>query len=319
MLQEPTSAGTTGRAPAIPAVALLIYNRPRHTARVIEALRVVAPPTLFLIGDGPRPGAEGRVAEAREALRAVDWPCVIRSNLASENLGCATRVSSGLDWLFSQTDRAIILEDDCVPDPSFFRYCAELLERYADDERIMAISGNNFQRRAPRTEASYYFSRYPHCWGWATWRRAWSHYDHAMAAWPAVRDQGWLQDILGNAAAVRYWANIFDRTAAGEIDSWAYRWTLACWLQGGLTTLPAVNLVKNIGFGDEATHTRGSEETPESGALSFPLRHPPFVIRDAQADDWSEREHFRSIPPALPERILRKARRLAARLRSGAE
>jgi hypothetical protein len=195
-------------------------------------------------------------------------------------------------------EAAIVLEDDCLPHPTFFRFCEELLERYRDDERIMAISGDNFQFGRQRSKYSYYFSRYPHCWGWATWRRAWQHYDGDMDLWPVIREGRWLEDVLEGKRAVAYWTRIFNRTYDGDINSWAYAWTLSCWAQSGLTALPNVNLVSNIGFGVAATHTI-SEDISSSSTLNyldFPLSHPSFVIQDTVADAFTQRHHFDRAP-----------------------
>jgi len=225
----------------------------------------------------------------------VDWDCDVRRNYADANMGLADRVASGLTWAFEQVESAIILEDDCVPHPTFFRFCTELLERYADDTRIMAIAGDNFQFGERAAEYSYYFSRYPHCWGWATWRRAWRHYDHTMAAWPRARERRLLDGVLGSKSASRDWTRIFDGTYSRRVNSWANRWTLACWLQSGLTILPAVNLVSNIGFGSHGTHTRDRSPFSDIAVqpIAFPLAHPPYVVRDAAADRFTQRTLFR--------------------------
>lgn len=291
-------------------IALCIYKRAGAVSAVLASLRALKPASLYVIGDGPKPGEEEKVAAARRALEGIDWPCTVETNFAPANLGLARRITSGLDWVFAQREQAVILEDDCVPAPGFFRYAAELLERFADDERLMAVSGDNFIGGYARSPQSYYFSRYPHCWGWATWRRAWSKFDYAMAAWPAVRDEGWLTDVLVEAGAVRYWTQIFEDTYCGKIDSWAYRWTFACWLNGGLTALPRTNLVTNIGFGPEATHTLASGGEPVTADLAFPLVHPVGVIRDLHADALSERVHFKSTRPPLAVRAARKLKAL---------
>jgi hypothetical protein len=224
----------------------------------------------------------------------IDWPCELLTNYADTNLGLKQRISSGLDWAFEITEQAIILEDDCLPHSSFFRFCEELLDRYRDDTRIMAISGDNLQFGRLRTKHSYYFSRFFHCWGWASWRRAWQHYDPSMALWPAVRDGDWLWDLLGDPDSVAYWSDIFDAVYKGAIESWAYRNLFAHWVQNGLNVLPTANLVSNIGFGVDATHTRGPSRLANIPvhAMTFPLQHPPFVIRDTQADDYVQREFY---------------------------
>jgi hypothetical protein len=273
-------------------VALLIFNRPGPTGVVFESIRQARPPLLLVVADGPRPDRPGepeQCAAARAVLKRVDWECEVRTNFAEGNLGCKKRVGSGLDWVFDQVEAAIILEDDCVPHPSFFPYCEELLQCFRDDERVMAISGDNFQFGRRRTADSYYFSWYPHVWGWASWRRAWRHYDGAMSRWPQVRDNGWLHDLLQDRRVVRYWTRVFQTVYEGKVDTWDYSWLLACWLQGGLGILPNVNLVSNIGFGAEATHTRATSPLAELPVqpMEFPLRHPPFIIRDARADAFT--------------------------------
>ena len=280
---------TPGTQAGGPAVVLLVFNRPDTTRRVFEAIRAARPARLLVVADGPRPGREGEAEaceQARDVIRTLDWDCQVVQHYAEENLGCARRLASGLDWVFSQVDRAIILEDDCVPDPSFFPYCAELLERFADDSRVMAISGDNFQSGPPRTGYSYYFSRFVHIWGWATWRRAWQQFDLTMEAWPEVRDGGWLGDLLGDPEAETYWRTLFDLAHRREIDTWDFAWLFAVWRSSGLTVLPATNLVENIGFDERATHTRTPrpEVMRAARGLALPLRHPPFVIRDARAD-----------------------------------
>lgn len=278
-------------------VVLLLFNRPTLTAQVFAEVARARPPRLLVVADGPRPDHPddaAKCAAVRAVIDGVDWPCEVLTNYAERNMGLRQRVASGLDWAFSLTEEAIILEDDCVPHPTFFRFCDELLQRYRHDERVMVISGDNFQYGRRRTDDSYYFSRYNHCWGWASWRRAWQHFDMDMQLWPQIREGGWLEDILADPLAVPYWKTIFQRTYENKINSWAYRWTFACWVQSGLTILPNVNLISNVGYNQEATHTTGSSQAANipSQPVAFPLRHPPFVLRDARADDFSQHNHF---------------------------
>ena len=170
------------------------------------------------------------------------------------NLGGGRRVASGLDWVFENTDEAIILEDDCMPDPTFFPYCEELLRRYRDDERLHMVSGCNVLEPGRFGAHSYYFSRCYHIWGWATWARAWSHYDYKMRQWPALRETDWLERYLGDPTAARIARLFFDETYAGRIDQWDFQWALAGWLRDAVSITPAANLVTNIGFGDGGTH-----------------------------------------------------------------
>lgn len=299
------------------AVAFLIFNRPDTTEKVFEAIRQAKPPKLLVVADGARsdhPGEAEKCQATRAIIDRVDWECEVLTNYSEVNLGCKLRVSSGLDWVFNNVEEAIILEDDCLPDFSFFGFCEELLDYYRNDERIMVISGDNFQFGRKRAEYSYYFSRYNHCWGWATWRRAWQHYDIEMKLWQQIRDSNWLKFILEESKAIKYWSKIFQATYDEDINSWAYRWTFACWLQNGLTVLPNVNLVSNIGFGTEGTHTTDSRSPFANLPLKkmcFPLQHPPFIIRDAQADKLTQNNNF---SPALAKRLINKTQRVFSQL-----
>lgn len=296
-------------------VVFIIFNRPDTTERVLAEIARARPSRLLVIADGPRNDCQGE-QELCNATRAiidrVDWPCDLLTNYSDSNMGCRNRVSSGLDWVFATVEQAIILEDDCLPDPTFFRFCEELLEKYRDDERIAQISGDNFQLGRKRTIDSYYFSRFNHVWGWASWRRAWENYDVNLTAWPQTRDAGWLHDILGDSRQANYWTRIFQRVASGEIDTWDYQWTFACWVSNALTILPNTNLISNIGFGPAATHTTRHNlfANMETEAMRFPLRHPKSVIRDTQADQVTIK---RMINPSLVARALSGLKRALQR------
>jgi len=303
-------------------VIYLIFNRPEVTRRSFEVLRALRPARLLIVADGPRPQIPEDAEKCRltrEIATAIDWPCQLQTDFSPANLGLKPRIVSGLNWAFTQVEEAVVIEDDCLPDPTFFRFAAEMLEKFRDDTRVMCVSANNFQEGRRRTEDGYYFSRYPHCWGWATWRRAWRHFDPELKQWPRLREGGWLRDMLQDDAAVPYWQGIFDRCAAGEINSWAFPWTYSCWIQSGLTILPNQNLVRNIGFGQDGTNTTSADHPASKlpvSPLSFPLRHPAWVIRDAQADAFTQYRQY--APPAAPRwrRILRRLR-AALSLRAG--
>jgi hypothetical protein len=274
-------------------VALIIFNRPDTTAKVFDAIRQAKPPLLLVIADGARStkvGEAEKCAATRAIIDGVDWDCEVRTNYSDVNLGCGKRVSSGIDWVFQQVEEAIILEDDCLPHLSFFQFCEELLAEYRHDPRIMAISGNNFQKGQHYSDASYYFSRYNHVWGWASWRRAWQHYDFAMTKWPEIRDKGWLNSVFEHSDSVRYWTAEFDKVYGGQIDTWDYQWTFACWIQNSLTILPEVNLISNLGFNADATHTK--KDTPFANQSLYPAKlplvHPRFVLRNSVADRFTD-------------------------------
>lgn len=281
-------------------VAFLIFNRPDTTARVFEAIRQAKPPKLLVVADGPRPDRPDDIEKckaARAIIEGVDWDCEVLTNYSEVNLGCGKRPATGITWVFEQVEEAIIFEDDCLPHPTFFRFCEELLSYYRHDERIMVISGNNFQFGRSRTDYSYYFSRYNHIWGWASWRRAWKYFDYDLKLWPKIRKENWLTSILENRKVVKYWTKNFQRTYEGDPTVWDYRWTFACWIQNGLTILPNVNLVSNIGFGEDATHTIGSKSRVANlpvKEMNFPLKHPLFLLRHVEADNFTYDNNYAS-------------------------
>ena len=279
-------------------VLLLTWRRPDTTRQVFAALQPVAPSKLYVASDGPRNEAEAKAVQATRDLisEVIDWPCQIKTRFSSKNQGCQLGVSSAITWFFEQEEEGIVLEDDCVPHPDFFTYCRELLERYRHDTRIWCISGDNFQEGIWRGEASYYFSRYNHCWGWASWRRCWSVYASHAQIWESVKSStSWQQTIFEHPEERRYWMNIWDQLfVLGTPDSWAYRWSLVCMANHGLTALPNENLIMNIGFGDQATHTVGRIQQGEIKGL-VAVSHPPFVYRDSEADEFTFLHHFGGI------------------------
>jgi hypothetical protein len=279
------------------AVALIIFNRPETTARVFREIRKARPSLLLVVGDGPRPDRtddKEQCTLARAIVDQIDWDCEVRTNYSDVNLGCRDRVSSGLDWIFSEVEEAVILEDDCLPHPTFFQFCEEMLEKFRHDERIGHIGGANLQFGRKRGSCSYYFSRYSNIWGWASWRRAWINYDVDMDLWPEVRDGQWLNDLFGRTDVANYWRFIFDRVYRGEIDTWDYQRLFQCLIHGRLTVLPNVNLISNIGFNMNPTHTTGKSRLSnmKTEPMIFPLVHPPFIIRDASADRYTEARHY---------------------------
>lgn len=301
-------------------VALIIFNRPDCTARVLEAIASARPETLLVIADGARPDRSGE-AEACAATRAViervDWDCEVLTNYSEVNLGCGLRPLTGINWVFEQVEEAIILEDDCLPHPSFFPYCEELLERYRNDERVMMIGGVNFLGELKTPYQSYHFSRFGSSWGWASWRRAWQLNDYEMKLWPMVRDLGILAQMFPDPLHCRYWQETFQRVYDKQAEGvWDYQWLLACWINSGYRIFPEVNLISNIGFRADATHTFGDgpfANMPTAG-IHLPLKHPPFILRGIEADNLIQ-ENFcvlegwrKPEPPTLTQRVARKLR-----------
>ncbi|WP_293136591.1 hypothetical protein [Okeania sp. SIO3I5] len=274
-------------------VAFFIYKRPDTTEKVFEAIRQVQPPKLLVIADGPKAisGESEKCMKTRAIIDQVDWDCEVITNYSRKNLGCRRRVASGVDWVFQQVESAIIIEDDCLPDPTFFRFCEELLERYKDDERVMQISGTNAQYGNERTKYSYFFSIYKRAWGWASWRRAWNHYDVNMTQWEKLKNTNWLEYILRDKQAVKYWSNNFQWTYDGQIDTWDHQWQFNSWIHNGLSIIPSVNLVTNIGCSPEGTNCIDPNDIlanlPKE-KISFPLKHPNLVERNMEADEFEE-------------------------------
>lgn len=297
-------------------VALIIFNRPDTTERVFKAIANARPSKLLVVADGPRPNRAGeaeKCEQTRAIIQKVDWPCEVITNFADANMGCKMRVASGINWIFEMVEEAIILEDDCLPEPSFFRFCEEMLIHYRDDERVSMVSGGNLQFGRKRGPASYYFSRYTHIWGWASWRRAWQHYDRDMQLWPKLRDEGWLEATFSSRGEQTYWRNSFEAVHNGSLDTWDCSWTFTCLLKGMLQIAPNVNLISNIGFGPGATHTQvvGIHANMPTEPIEFPLVHPPNIMQDPEADKFISEDQ---IAPSFARRQWRRIKRFLLRI-----
>jgi hypothetical protein len=253
-----------------PPVLLLIFNRPEMTRRVFAEIAEARPVRLYVAADGPRAGVSGelnRCEESRSIATKVDWNCDVATRFEAANVGLAKHVSTSITWFFEHEEEGIVLEDDCVPDLSFFRFCSELLHHYRADPRVMHISGSNLQFGRRRGRGSYYFSRYPQIWGWASWRRAWSLYDFSLRP-------SWQID-----------------------NTWDTQWLLSIERARGVAIVPNVNLVTNIGFGRDATHTKDMLRAASVAAeeMTFPLVHPELVQVDKAADTFTYYVHHRLV------------------------
>lgn len=282
-------------------VVFILFNRPQKTAETFAQIAKMKPASLYLVADGPRPNHPTdklNCAAARAVVEQIDWECTVQRNYAEQNMGCKRRVASGLDWVFAQVEEAIILEDDILMDSSFFAFAQEMLETYRHDTRIRHIAGYNSVSSLPPSLYSYFFSRWAPIWGWATWRRAWQSYDVAMSLWsPQVRNMLYKQGVVP-PAKVRE----FEMTYQGKIDTWDYQWQFSQLMQSGLSIIPEKNLIRNIGFGADATHTfdrKSSHAHATTQALSFPLIHPPYIMANPAYDQaLYARSHV-----SLPARI----------------
>jgi hypothetical protein len=269
---------------------LIVWRRPHTLRQVIDAIRPIAPKYLFVACDGPspdRPGESAKVVATREVIDTeIDWPCQIERLYFDVNQGCSDGPIRAISWFFEQVEEGIILEDDCVPHPDFFSYCASLLECYRHDTRVWCISGNNFQNGLWRGDGSYYFSHVPLIWGWATWKRCWMHYDKSLRSWPSFRDSSLFSSVIHDKCMRFYWSAKWDLSLSNnEVTWWDYQWVYTCMSNGGLSVHPNFNLILNIGTGPDATHTTGNIiSTALSDEPAPAICHPSFLISDLSAD-----------------------------------
>ena len=290
-------------------VVFIVFNRPEQTRKVFAAIRRVQPHHLLIISDGARDNDDNeKCRRVRDIVANIDWDCKVERRYSEINLGCKKNISTGLDWVFSKVEEAIILEDDCLPDTSFFSFCAELLEKYRNDPRVMQICGYNFaSKNNVLYDESYLFSRIGMIWGWATWKRAWQHYDVNISTWPKVKRSGKLKNILGDEAIVNHYNHLFDNYYAQKIDSWDSQWFLACWLNNGLSAISCNNLIQNIGFDPKNAHKTADPNDPRAHIpvkpTSFPLIHPSRMIVDPKYDAYIFRYQL-SINHSLKQRLL---------------
>lgn len=263
-------------------ILFLVFNRPHETKTVFEAIKKRCPAKLFIAADGARENKIGEdtvCLELREWLISnIDWDCEIHTLFRKENLGCGKAVSSAITWFFENVDLGIILEDDCLPNDSFFSFCQTMLEYYRDDERIMHISANNFQQGKVRGDGSYYFSRLTHIWGWATWRRAWQKYDFTLKEYKYSSTKGLNLELKRH----------FKMVKQNAIDTWDIQWFMTVWFNNGITIMPQLNLVKNIGYGGvNATHTKRPPKEwfkKMTHGLIKDLKHPSDFQQNKEAD-----------------------------------
>jgi hypothetical protein len=276
---------------------LFVFSRREVTRRNIAALRSVAPPHVFVVADGPRPGRpedDDNCQAVRAVVDEIDWPCTIEKRYAETNIGLEASVELGLDWVFSKVDRAIVLEDDCIPDPTFFRYCEDLLERYADDRRVWQVGGDAHTVPAKVFgEDSYAFTTWASVWGWATWADRWQAHraefdrDHAGAA-ERVRESPRTaparrkvpvrpaDGALVTSAALRHFTFVAGEEN-GDAYGWDHHWWVTIMSRSGLSTTPAVTMIENDGYGEGATHTRAEKAPVPARPMPMPLRHPQTV------------------------------------------
>lgn len=270
-------------------ILLLVFNRPATTKKVFAQIRKTKPAFLYIAADGPRtdkPGEDAICAEVKKSILSnIDWDCKVRTLFRDSNLGCGKAVSEAITWFFEHVEEGIILEDDTVPSLSFFNYCKIILHRYRDNKEVMIISGNNFQNGINRGDGSYYFTKYVHIWGWATWKRTWDLYDFKIEKWENLRNKNYDQLFI-NQEEKTYWANIFDKMYEQEIDTWDFQLYFLTLSNNGLNIVPNLNMVSNIGFNESSTHTRDPDH-PLANLKAYDFYNdkiPKSIYSDKDAD-----------------------------------
>jgi hypothetical protein len=270
-------------------ILLITYKRLGTAKQVFEKIRAVQPEKLYFASNAAQPGMSEeilKVESVRSLINLIDWPCHVYTLYRSDHLSAKYSISSAIDWFFEHEEMGIILEDDCLPHPTFFRFCDELLERYRDDNRVALICGTNLPTRA-NIEDSYYFSRYPHIWGWASWRRVWSKYDLEMKDLHILEKNVNFKGSFVNKAEWKYWLKNFKAVQTGKINTWDAQVVYLTFIHGMLSIYPAKNLISNIGCGDDATHTTDKDNilaNLKTYAISFPMKNPQFILPNLKAE-----------------------------------
>lgn len=280
-------------------ILLVIFNRPETERKVFEQIRKIKPKYLYVVADGPRKNKIDDLRKCKEARKiideGIDWSCKVKKLYRKENLGCKMGVSGAIDWFFENVEEGIILEDDCVPNLSFFNFCKLLLKKYRNNNRIMHISGDNFLTDKVDIDGDYYFSRFSHVWGWATWKRAWKKYNVNMISYPEFVKENGFRKIWKEFEIRRYWKILFNKTYKGLIDTWDYQWLYSIWKNKGLCICPRFNLVINIGFGNASTHTFSEGRLKNQSMKNIVVKnHPPKMEWNNKADKFVYKTLFYS-------------------------
>lgn len=278
-------------------VLFLIFNRPDVTEQVFEQIKKMQPEKLYVAADGPRKDRlkeKELCSETRSIIKKIDWNCEVKTLFRDENLGCKYAVSSAINWFFENEEEGIVLEDDCLPSDDFFIFCDAMLEKYRYDTRIRHIGGSNLQMGNKHGEFSYYFSNLTHVWGWASWRRAWNDYDVELSKYKDVDAENSFKLIFNDPIIVESWKFIFNKMLRNEIDTWDYQWTITNFFNNSLSIIPNVNLISNIGFGVNATHTMNANDTFSNLKIEKleEITHPILILACKSADFFTLSREF---------------------------
>jgi hypothetical protein len=290
------------------AVLFLVFNRLDTTKQVFAEIQKAKPPKLYIASDGARNNKEGeseKVKAVRDFIKNnIDWQCEIKTLFREKNLGCKYAVSSAITWFFENEEMGIVLEDDCLPDQSFFWFCEVLLERYKENTRIWHIGGTNFQNGIKRGEGDYYFSKYNHVWGWASWANRWKFYDAELCN---IRNADFLDKTFDQPLVRKYWSKAFQTMKENKLDTWDFQWAFTIWENNGLAILPNVNMISNIGFGSEATHTKDEAHILKTHRLII-NDHPSQIFLNNEADNYTFKHHYKK--KSLLKRIMNKLKKV---------
>jgi len=280
------------------AILLTVWKRNDKLKNLISALKKNRPPKIYVACDGPRENLFEEYKEVNEVKKSIDelidWDCNVYKLYSEKNLGCRKAMTKAINWFFANEEEGIILEEDCIPATDFIPYCSELLEIYRENKKIWTISGTNLQDGFIRGDSSYYFSIHFNCWGWASWRDRWVNFDSNLDSWPIAREKKLLEGILKDPIEINFWTKIFDKLYKYQKpDSWAYRFHLTCFLNNALHIMPNKNLIKNIGFDSDATHTQLNLKNSSTQNEIMPLIHPKLIQRDVFADKYIFYNHYK--------------------------
>jgi hypothetical protein len=293
------------------AVLFIVFNRPDSTHKVFDQIRKARPSRLYVAADGPRFDQEGEeqlCKKTRSIVDKLDWDCEIHTLFRDKNLGCKKAVSSAINWFFNHEEEGIILEDDCLPSDSFFGFCDILLDKYRNDARVRHISGCNFQQGQKWGDSTYYFSNISHVWGWATWKRVWNEYDLTLSGYSRHDVKRQFGNIYNDPMIIESWDEIFSQVKAGQINSWAYPLGFMNYFNNGLCIIPNENLVSNIGFGENATHTQNQDSLNANIPLHeiTEIKHPIYFVPEKQADEFSLSYEFNIAEKKRKQQLLRR-------------
>jgi len=271
------------------AVLFLIFNRPDTTSQVFDEIKAAKPSRLYIAADGPRSNRPEETAlchDTREIVKDIGWKCDVKTLYRPKNLGCKNAMSSAIDWFFENEEEGIILEDDCLPSKSFFYYCDTLLEKYRFDTRIRHIAGSNLQRGKKWGNASVYFTNQTHVWGWASWRRVWKDYDKDLNQYNQLDIPEKLSNIFTDQFVIEEWTKFFTQLKANEIDTWDFQLAFLNFFNNGLSVNPNVNLISNIGFRADATHTLAVDSPYANIPLEelWNIKYPTYILPEKKAD-----------------------------------